>query len=341
MSNVQHDCADKGFQVTKDVFLSYRRETGFKTARIIRDYLEGKGIHVFMDLSEQHPGQFDVRLFAAIRECKYFVLILSQDSLNRCVAKDDWLRMEICTAREAKKTIVPVMLDGFSWPVEIHDELPEEIRTLKNEESVVESQQYFDSTLTRIVERMEGLRLRANVLQIVQNHSPAATTERYFQEHLLDISMVERVDMAFHAGSLWIASVQMNGLLRKMLDHGVKVRVLLNEPKTAEQIGQHMRMKGVRYIKFSESVKDWEALKNEYPEQIEIRLSDIILLRRYYSFTMCDKRLDTVNVKHYIYANADVEANHQSVFDMNSVYFELYRREFEYVWGRSDEIGKN
>lgn len=321
-----------------DVFISYRRDKGFYAARIIRDYLESKGLNVFMDLSEIHHGYFDKQIISAIKNCRNFILLLSEDALDNCVSEADWLRREIVAAEKAEKNVIPVMLKGFKWPERLEAQLPPEILCQKNRDGVQESQFYFDSMLTKIVDYMEDVELRYNTLQIVMNHSPAATTERYFREHMISQGTIRLVDMAFHAGSMWFTRMEYFGILRQLLEDGVRFRILLNEPDVSESIGQHMRMKGLLYTSFEQAIEAWKGLRDSYPEQIELRLCPIVLLRRYYSFHMDDVRLDTVNVKHYMYGNADVSKNHQSIFDHRSGYFDMYRREFEYIWERSEQV---
>lgn len=325
-----------------DVFISYRRDKGFYAARLVRDYLESNGLNVFMDLSEIHKGYFDVQILDAIERCKNFLLILSPGAIGRCVDGEDWLRREIVAATKAGKNIIPVWLKDFVWPKELNQQLPQEVSGLENQDGVIESQSYFDSMLLRIVERLDGIERRQHALQIVQNHSPAATTERYFREHMVDLELVQSVDMAFHAGSLWFSSVNQFRILSELLEAGANIRVLLNTPAVSEEIGRHMRMKGMRYTSFQTTVGDWYGLKTAYPGQIELRLSANVLLRRYYSFHMKDQQLDTVNVKHYMYGNPDVSKNYQSIFDDRSVFFDMYRNEFEYIWERADEYsGEN
>ena len=65
-----------------------------------------------------------------------------------------------------------------------------------------------------------------------------------------------------------------------------------------------MRHKRKKYMSFSECIERWVEFEEEYPDDVEIRMVDIPLLRRYYSVHMKDAKQDTVNIKYYTYANS-------------------------------------
>ena len=78
-----------------DVFISYRREGGAATARILRDRLTEMGYRVFFDLESLRSGYFNTALYSVIEECRDVIVVLSPDSLDRCVNDDDWVRLEV------------------------------------------------------------------------------------------------------------------------------------------------------------------------------------------------------------------------------------------------------
>lgn len=99
-----------------DVFISYRRDGGETTARIIRDALRERGYRVFFDVESLRSGNFNDALLETIRQCKDFLLICSPHALDRCVNEGDWVRRELLCALENKKKVIPIMLQGFSFP---------------------------------------------------------------------------------------------------------------------------------------------------------------------------------------------------------------------------------
>ena len=167
------------------------------------------------------------------------------------------------------------------------------------------------------------------------------STEKYFGDAIADSAIVESVDMAFHAGAKWFTSIEKNDQLYTILNKGLRLRVLLNYPDVLEVMAKHMRHKRKRYIKFEECIQYWQKLSNEYPDMVEIRIADILVLRQYYSFHMKDVRKDTGNVKYYTYGNARMDKNYQPIFHRDSAYFELYRMEFDYLWNRADAFDED
>ena len=60
-----------------DAFISYRREGGYLMAQLLREMLKNQGINCYLDVEEEHSGQFDIRLLDAIENAPNFILILT------------------------------------------------------------------------------------------------------------------------------------------------------------------------------------------------------------------------------------------------------------------------
>lgn len=132
------------------VFISYRREGGAETARLIRNSLQARGWKVFLDVEDLGSSLFDQRLLLEILNSDNFIVVLSPNSLERCVDPKDWFRREIAWALEfSHANIVPILKDGFTFPSE--EALPKEICALSRYNSVPYSHQYFEATLDRII----------------------------------------------------------------------------------------------------------------------------------------------------------------------------------------------
>lgn len=133
-----------------DVFISYRREGGQDTARIIRDELRAKGLRVFFDVETLRSGKFNEQLLTTIRECSSFILICSPNALDRCVNEDDWVRQELACAFRHGKNVIPVMLRGFSFPPA--ETLPEDIREVCFCNGLTASHEHFDAFIGKLTE---------------------------------------------------------------------------------------------------------------------------------------------------------------------------------------------
>ena len=136
-----------------DVFISYRRDGGYTTARLLYEYFQNAGISAFLDLEELRSGPFNVHLYQAIEKCDNFVLVLPPDALDRCVAEDDWLRLEIEHAIKEKKNIVPVMVNGFVFP----KELPPSLQVLPFFNGVQISREYFDASMKKLISMLRNV----------------------------------------------------------------------------------------------------------------------------------------------------------------------------------------
>lgn len=306
-------------------------------AQIIHDKLAEKGITSFLDLEELRSGKFNEKLYEAIDNSSNFILILPKGALDRCVSAEDWVRKEILEAIEKKKTIIPVLCDGFDWPRDKYDAMPEEICSLENYNAVKSTQDYLSAMIDRLISFMSGVNNQRILLGTVKESSELVSTEEYFRNALKNIEDIKSIDMAFHGGAEWFTSIEKTDLLHDLVESGVHIRILLNLPNVSEKIAQHMRHKRKKYMSFDECITRWAEFEEEYPDNVEIRVIDIPLLRRYYSVHTKDPKQDTVNIKYYTYANSRPDKNYQPIFYSDSDYFRLYRDEFEYLWNKESE----
>lgn len=91
-----------------DIFISYRREGGADKARILKTELEKRGFKVFLDFDELKDGIFDQRIMHAIKSAPIFMILLSQNALDRCCEEEDWVRKEIEYAIKMERHIIPI-----------------------------------------------------------------------------------------------------------------------------------------------------------------------------------------------------------------------------------------
>ena len=66
-----------------DVFISYRRDGGFETARHLYDLLTRDGYSVSFDLDSLRSGRFDRTLLSRIDECTDFIIVLNPRCFDR------------------------------------------------------------------------------------------------------------------------------------------------------------------------------------------------------------------------------------------------------------------
>lgn len=132
-----------------DIFISYRRSS-YDTANLIATRLKAAGYSVFFDMETLRAGKFNEQLYDVIDNCKDFILVLPPKALDRCANEDDWVRLEVCRAMAAKKNIVPVMLNGFTWP----DPMPDGMQELSYYHALTASAvEYFDLAMERLQQK--------------------------------------------------------------------------------------------------------------------------------------------------------------------------------------------
>ena len=61
---------------------------------LLKVHLQLKGFSVFLDIEKLRAGKFDDNLLLSIRNAKHFILVLTQNALDRCQDdhdKKDWV----------------------------------------------------------------------------------------------------------------------------------------------------------------------------------------------------------------------------------------------------------
>ena len=135
-----------------DVFISYRRESGAQLASLLKVYLEVRGLSAFLDVTSLGGGKFDEVLLKVIGQCSNLVVVLTQNSLKRCMGDhliEDWLHKEVVCALQNSVTVVPLCSSNFTWPAE--KLLPSDLRSLCRMNAVAWSHEYQDASVEKVV----------------------------------------------------------------------------------------------------------------------------------------------------------------------------------------------
>ena len=132
-----------------DIFISYRRDGGDLSAKIIYDELVKAGYSVFFDVESLRSGLFNKELFSRIDDCLDFILILPPHALDRCESEDDWVRLEIEHAMAKGKNIIPISLRGFSFPDK--DKLPESLSELQYYNRIEANNENFNRSISNLL----------------------------------------------------------------------------------------------------------------------------------------------------------------------------------------------
>lgn len=102
-------------RIEKTVFISYRRKNDAIWARAVRDDLLTHGYDVFVDFESIGSGAFERVIVESIKARAHFLVLLSPSALDRCGEHGDVMRLEIETAIETERNVVPLLLHSFDF----------------------------------------------------------------------------------------------------------------------------------------------------------------------------------------------------------------------------------
>ncbi|MCR4660992.1 MAG: toll/interleukin-1 receptor domain-containing protein [Clostridia bacterium] len=128
------------------IFISYRRDGAESLAQLLYVRLTNDGYDVFLDVESLRSGLFNKALYNQIDKCDDFLLILPPNGLDRCVNKEDWVRLEIERAIQKKKNIIPVLMRNFTFP----EVLPKSMSKLPYYNGIKAELDYFDAVLKKL-----------------------------------------------------------------------------------------------------------------------------------------------------------------------------------------------
>ena len=167
-----------------------------------------------------------------------------------------------------------------------------------------------------------------------ESHNEFISTNKFFNEFLNDAHKVKSIDFAFHAGSEWLN--EKIKILDRVREKNISCRVLINANSDAiELIMSNMRHQDRNYTLIAENIQKWYAYGLKYSELFSIKVTHLPLLHRYYHLRTEQKTNGIMLLRYYTYNNSDSSQNYTQIFDSNSPYYQLYSKEFEYLW--SDE----
>lgn len=315
-----------------DAFISYRHDSGFFVAQVIFDKLILNGYSVFMD-KRLERGEFEPQLRDAVEKSRNFILVLFPHDLDGCDREDDWLRKEADWACGVPNmNFIPVFCDNFTPTDELLKSLPEGLRTVLGSQKV---ELHKSITLDSELDWLCDISLKnANPVK------PMINTVEFFnsnlnQKHHLS---VKSIDMAFHGGGAWLRQGRQMDLMKQILQRRIPTRILINTPKAAQSITKHMHDSGAMYFTFQQLTQHWKRLAEENSEFLQVRACPIPLLRAYHNVRFSQSKNDRMHVKYYAYQNLNLDNAYEHELSSFSKYYDVYQKEFEYLWNESCEL---
>ena len=317
-----------------DAFISYKHQTGFYMAQVIYDKLVQNGYSVYMD-KHLKRGQYEPQIKLAVEKSRNFILVLFPGDLDSANNKEDWLRKESEWATNTPNmNFIPVFCEEFDIK-DIKVTLPKSLKTVLASQGVkVHKDTALDSDLDKLC---DAALVNANPVR------PLITTTDFFKNNLNDSSRtIKSIDMAFHGGGAWLRTGKNKDILNEIIDRKIPTRILINTPKAAESIAKHMRDDDAIYFSFKELQKRWKKFMKEHSDVIEVRATSVPLLRVYHNFKFnedsSESTYDRMHIKYYVYKNLNLENSFEHELSTFSKYYDMYKKEFEFLWNSSTPI---
>jgi hypothetical protein len=153
--------------MTKQIFLSYRREESKWQARQIYDALQQSKLYsVFIDIDSIPPGaNFRETILAQIERCDVLLALLGVNWISVVNKKlgerklddpDDFVRIEIGAALNRGIPVVPVLLDDAILPEK--DQLPDDLRGLLDRQAEFVNFRTFATDVKRLMAKLQGVK---------------------------------------------------------------------------------------------------------------------------------------------------------------------------------------
>ena len=318
-----------------DVFISYRHDTGFYMAQLLFAKLVNSGYSVFMDKT-MNSCRYEDKIRSAIGCSRNYVVVLFPKDIPELKKADSWLNKEAAWALEnSRLTIIPLMCDGFEWPTQ-DSQLSEAMQSVKKNNGIlIHKDNSLDTDLENLCE---------NFLQNATPTKQRINTAEFFRQNLVIQTerQPERVDMFFHAGSPWLTPGEQRDFITNSIAQGVRWRVLINTVDAAESIAQHMRDDDAMYFSFSQVHTKWKKLQSRYPELLEVRACPIPLIHVYHCVLFRPEedgyQYAEQHIKYYAYNNTRLDNAFEHRINSYSVYYPIYRDEFEFLWNKSQPL---
>lgn len=142
-----------GLRTGFHIFLSYRRKNA-ADARSLKQALERKGYRIFMDLDPGGlgAGKFQEQLEEVLFDVPVVVMHCSAQPAGefaRIQNEGDWVRLEIRTALEQHKLLLPVAT-GDTDIGQLFADLPADVAGLRAMNCIDLPQSHYDSAITKV-----------------------------------------------------------------------------------------------------------------------------------------------------------------------------------------------
>ena len=146
-------------QIDKSVFISYRRINQYMATSVYNS-LSQQGYDVFLDHNSIHSGSFEKVIFEHIKARAHFIVILTNEAMNRLDDSEDLFRQEIELALTTKRNIIPLTFGDFDW-LKAESLLINQLSQLSKYNALRVPDDYFDAAMSKLCNERLNIALDA------------------------------------------------------------------------------------------------------------------------------------------------------------------------------------
>ena len=153
----------------------------------------------------------------------------------------------------------------------------------------------------------------------------------YFNSNMQFIEEVESVEFAFLSGIRWLTDDERVDIIRKLINHNIKINVIIADSDISGQIINGMKNPDRSYIEPPVSIRMWRAFCTKNSNLVKLKISPLPILHSYYSFNMKNNKSSVFYIL-YTYGNIGFRKRLTQTLDSSSEFYRNLKDEFKYLW---------
>ncbi len=157
----------------------------------------------------------------------------------------------------------------------------------------------------------------------------------YFNSNMKFIEDVESVEFIMISGIRWLTDDERVDIMRKLIDHNIKINIIISDANSSENIMKGMKNPDRAYISLPISIEMWKEFCLKNSGLVKLKISHFPILHSYYSFNMKNNKSSVFYIL-YTYGNIRYRRRLTQKIDTSSEYYQNMKEEFNYLWETSD-----
>ena len=325
-----------------DIFISYRRRTGYALATFLYESLTKHRLDVFLDKEnfQDYAGSFTAKIKESIEMSDYFLLLLTDLDIDD-YDKSVFIK-EIETALQNEKKIIVIKQKELVFPNPLHksiDCLPE-LQAIE----ITNETKFDDALLKSLLKKMQ----RSSKIKRVYNKLTAcsklesrkivearSSLESRFNDDVVSVDMCGIACMGLLANA--------REHFERILQRGGKVRIVINKvdsPAAIDAYEKKLASGGLSQRKrvisrANEELYDWST---DYPENFSGKLTNEFLPCAILIIRTKDEEKSTIKVDYYGFDCEDSERRCIMISHNDEENFNYYRKQFEWLWEQAEKL---